>query len=125
MCLRKGFRLRALFQNTMKPTRTPGTDLSWRKIHHILHIYVKQYAEYARKYARICETMHKYARLAKKRNGLKNMQNGKHMQEYAKICKIRNRDLHMQNMHNLKYALLRVTTFGILTSWISLDIGIT
>ena len=45
MCLRKCFRLRASFENSIKPTRTQGTDLSGRKIHHILHIYAKNMPE--------------------------------------------------------------------------------
>jgi hypothetical protein len=55
MCLLNGFWLRAFFENSIEPTCTPGTDLSGRKIYHIYHIYVKQYAEYERKYAGICQ----------------------------------------------------------------------
>jgi hypothetical protein len=58
MCLRNCFRLRALFANSIKPTRTPGTDLSGRKIHHILHIYAKKYArKYVEIWKKICRNI--------------------------------------------------------------------
>ena len=44
-------------ENSIKPTRTLGTDLSGLKIHHILHVHVKQYAEYARICQKICRNM--------------------------------------------------------------------